>query len=99
MLFRVLGPLEVEVAGGWITIPGERSRALLVALLLQPGSAVPTSRLVEALWPDQPPDDPANALHQVVRRLRSSLGDLGPLVHSKALGYELAVDRSAVDAE
>ncbi|MCV2487758.1 winged helix-turn-helix domain-containing protein [Geodermatophilus sp. YIM 151500] len=99
MLFRVLGPLEVEVAAERIPLPGSRSRALLVALLLQPGTAVPVSRLVDALWPDQPPDDPVNALHQVVRRLRARLGPLGHLVRTRSPGYELAVEPSAVDAE
>jgi predicted ATPase/DNA-binding SARP family transcriptional activator len=99
MLFRVLGPLQVEVDGEQIQVPGERSRALLVALLLQPGTAVPSTRLVDVLWPDSPPDDPANALHQVARRLRNSLGELGSLVRSRAPGYLVAADRSAVDAE
>src|SRR5688572_4813661 len=91
MLFRVLGPLEVEVGTERITIPGERPRALLVALLLQPHGVLPSARLVDLLWPDQPLEDPANALHQVVRRLRSSLGELGQLVRSRAPGYQLAV--------
>ncbi|MGY1708370.1 BTAD domain-containing putative transcriptional regulator [Geodermatophilus sp. SYSU D00758] len=99
MLFRVLGPLEVEVGAERITIAGERSRALLVALVLAPGTAVPTSRLVDTLWPDAPPEDPANALHQAVRRLRAALGPLGALVRRRAPGYELAVDPAAVDAE
>ncbi|RFU19897.1 BTAD domain-containing putative transcriptional regulator [Geodermatophilus marinus] len=99
MLVRVLGPLEVEVGAERITIPGERSRALLVALVLAPGTAVPTSRLVDALWPGAPPEDPANALHQAVRRLRTALGPLGGLVRNRAPGYELAVDPAAVDAE
>jgi predicted ATPase/DNA-binding SARP family transcriptional activator len=99
MLFRVLGPLEVEVGAERITIPGERPRALLVALLLQPHGVLPSARLVDLLWPDQLLEDPANALHQVVRRLRSSLGELGQLVRSRAPGYQLAVDPSDVDAE
>jgi predicted ATPase/DNA-binding SARP family transcriptional activator len=99
MLFRVLGPLELEDGDERITIPGERQRALLVALLLQPRDAVPATRLVDVLWPEQPPGDPVNALHQTVRRLRSALGAAGALVRSRAPGYLLAVDTAAVDAE
>ena len=89
MLFRVLGPLEVEAGPERITIPGKRPRALLVGLLLQPRGVVPPSRLIDVLWPDLAPDDPVNALHQVVRRLRWSLGPLGPLVRSRTSGYQL----------
>jgi predicted ATPase/DNA-binding SARP family transcriptional activator len=99
MLFRVLGPLEAEDGVERITIAGERSRALLTALLLQPSTAVPATRLVDALWGDEPPDDPANALHQAVRRLRSQLGPLGSAVRTRAPGYLLAVEPSCVDAE
>jgi predicted ATPase/DNA-binding SARP family transcriptional activator len=99
MFFRVLGPLEAEDGTERITIPGERSRALLTALLLQPNNAVPLTRLVDAVWGEVPPDDPANALHQVVRRLRSQLGPLGTAVRTRAPGYLLAVEPSCVDAE
>ncbi len=99
MFFRVLGPLEAEAGPERITIPGERSRALLVALLLQPNTVVPVTQLVDALWGEQPPEDPANALHQAVRRLRSQLGPLGGAVRTRAPGYLLAVDLSCVDAE
>jgi predicted ATPase/DNA-binding SARP family transcriptional activator len=99
MLFRVLGPLEVEIGPERIMIPGERPRALLVALLLQRRSVVPPSRLIDALWADQLPADPVNALHQAVRRLRSSLGPLGALVRSRTPGYELDVEATAVDAD
>ena len=99
MLFRVLGPLEVEDGVARITIAGERSRALLTALLLRPNTAVPATRLVDVLWGAEPPDDPANALHQAVRRLRVQLGPLGEVVRTRAPGYLLAVDRTCVDAE
>ena len=76
-LFRLLGPLEVEQDDGPIALGGERARALLTALLLQPNSLVPAYRLIEVLWPNATPDNPENALHQVVARLRSRLGPLG----------------------
>ena len=99
MVFRVLGPLEVEVGPERIPLPGARMRALLVALLLQPNAAVPASRLVEVVWDEEPPEDPGNALHQVVRRLRAQLGPLGEAVRTRAPGYLLAADPSTIDAE
>jgi predicted ATPase/DNA-binding SARP family transcriptional activator len=100
MLFRVLGPLEIEVSPTErITLSGQRLRALLVVLLLRPAAVVPLSTLVEALWGEQPPEEPANALHQVVHRLRSGLGPLGGAVRTCSPGYLLAVDRGDIDAE
>ena len=74
MMFRVLGPLQVETDEGPITLPGQRPRALLTALLLEPNAVVPVHRLVEALWGEELPGAPANALQQVVARLRTRLG-------------------------
>src|SRR3954453_11826487 len=99
MFFRVLGPLEAEHRSERIPIPGLRSRALLTALLLQPNAAVPATRLVDALWGDGPPDDPENALHQAVRRLRSHLGPLAEALHTRSQGYALAIDPACIDAE
>ena len=74
MRFRVLGPLEVEDdAGDEITVPGQRPRALLTALLLDPGAVVPVERLIDALWGEEPPAAPVNAMQQVVARLRARL--------------------------
>ena len=55
-------------------IVGQRPRALLTALLVQPNEVVPTERLVDAVWGEDPPEAPANALQQVVTRLRARLG-------------------------
>ena len=99
MMFRVLGPLEVEVGTERITLPGTRLRALLVALLLQPNAEVGASRLVEAVWGEDVPAHATNALHQVVRRLRSHLGPQAAAIRSRGQGYVLEVDGAAVDAE
>ena len=50
MRFKVLGPLEVEGDDGPVPIVGQRPRALLTALLMQPNDVVPTERLVDAIW-------------------------------------------------
>ncbi len=103
MKFKVLGPLEVEGdAGAAVVVTGQRPRALLTALLLDPGSAVPLDRLVDALWADEPPAAPANALQQIVARLRGRFAAAGAgMVDALATtpdGYRLAVPPEAVDA-
>jgi DNA-binding SARP family transcriptional activator len=60
MKFKVLGSLEVEGDDGPVPIVGQRPRALLTALLLHPNAVVPTGRLVDALWGEQPPESSAN---------------------------------------
>jgi predicted ATPase/DNA-binding SARP family transcriptional activator len=98
MVFRVLGPLEVETGTGAVPLAGQRSRALLTALLVEPNTVVPAYRLVELLWGEEPPDSPANALQQVVARLRARLGPLGASIVTRPPGYALVVDETAVDA-
>lgn len=103
MRFKVLGPLEVEGGtGAAVVITGQRPRALLTALLLDPGAVVPLDRLVDALWGDEPPSAAANALQQIVARLRVRLAAAGDgtadaLVTASG-GYRLAVPPDAVDA-
>ena len=99
MRFRVLGPVEIESEDGPVVVSGQRLRALLTALLLQPNSVVPTDRLVEALWGQDLPESPANALHQVVTRLRARLGRWADCVRTGPGGYVLVAPDGSIDAE
>ncbi len=99
MVFRVLGPLEVDVDGVPTSVSGTRARALMTALLLRPNSVASASWLVEALWGDRPPENAANALHQVVGRLRTQLGSVGASIVTRPPGYVLVVGESGIDAD
>lgn len=93
----LLGPLDIRADdGGVIEVPGVRLRALLIALALEPGRAVPRATLVDWIWGEQPPADAANALQALVSRLRRLLPD-GSL-EGQAGGYRLTVRPGAVDA-
>ena len=61
------------------------------------GRAVPPRVLIEALWPDDAPGDPANALQSLVSRLRRTLGD-PTLVEQVPGGYRLNLAPDDVDA-
>jgi predicted ATPase/DNA-binding SARP family transcriptional activator len=93
----ILGPLEVRRDGATVDVDGGRLRGLLARLALDPGGTVSTASLVEAVWGDDMPADPGNALQTLVSRLRRSLGDAG-LVRQAPGGYRLAVAPDAVDA-
>lgn len=98
MRFRVLGPLEaLDAAGDPLALTGAKERTLLAALLVTSGNMVSTDRLIEILWPDQPPANPANALQARVSALRRSLGDPG-VIASQPPGYRIAVSQEEVDS-
>jgi predicted ATPase/DNA-binding SARP family transcriptional activator len=94
--FGVLGPLTVRDGGRELDVRRGLPRTLLVALLLRRGETVTAGALVELLWPDEQPRNPANALQIQVSYLRKVLGP-GPIV-TRPGGYSLDVDADAVDA-
>ncbi|MFC5831349.1 BTAD domain-containing putative transcriptional regulator [Nonomuraea insulae] len=97
MRISILGPLEVEGDGGPIAIGGFRLRALLAMLALEAGHTVTAERLIDALWPEEPPVNGPNALQTLVRRLRVALRP-HDVVESRPGGYALAVADDDVDA-
>ncbi|HXV92829.1 MAG TPA: BTAD domain-containing putative transcriptional regulator, partial [Pseudonocardia sp.] len=99
MLFRVLGPVEVDTGHAVLAPSGLRRRALLTALLLRPGQIVPAPRLVEAVWGEDPPGHPDNALQSVVARVRRDLGPAGPLLVTGPVGYGLHLRDARIDAD
>ena len=94
---RLLGVFEVRRGEAVAPVPGARARGLLVRLALAGGRAVAPGTLVEVLWPEEGPADPANALQSLVSRLRRMLGDAGSVAQVDG-GYRLAVDPGDVDA-
>lgn len=97
MEFRVLGPLEVRRADATVPLGSRRLRALLAALLVEAGRVVSVDALAAALWGDDPPAAPRNAIQTYVARLREALGDDAPLV-TRSPGYLLEVAPDQLDA-
>jgi DNA-binding SARP family transcriptional activator len=97
--FRILGPIEVWAGQSWIGISAPKWRSLLATLLLNPGQAVSTDRLISELWGDQPPDKPANLVSIYVHRLRRLLDDPeGRVLTTRAPGYQLRLEPGDLDA-
>jgi predicted ATPase/DNA-binding SARP family transcriptional activator/tetratricopeptide (TPR) repeat protein len=92
----LLGPLSVRRGDAVITLPGVRIRGLLVRLAVAGGRPVSPAQLTAALWPEELPADPANALQSLVSRLRRLLG-AGNAVTQTEGGYRLAVAGPDVD--
>ena len=70
----VLGPLTVSVEGRQIALERPKERALLSVLILGRGRPVSRERLTDALWGDELPRSPADALRAHVRRVRAVVG-------------------------
>ena len=99
MEFGILGPLEVRDSSGLVRVPGVKERALLADLVVHAGQVVSADRLVEDLWGDDPPGNPANTLQGRVSALRRALGPGGSgLVVTSPPGYRLVVEPGVVDA-
>ncbi|MEV4398508.1 BTAD domain-containing putative transcriptional regulator [Nonomuraea sp. NPDC049607] len=97
MRISILGPLEVEGDGGPVAVGGLRLRALLAVLALEAGRLVTAERLIDVLWPQEPPANAANALQTLVRRLRAALRP-DEVIDSRPGGYALAAPAEQVDA-
>ena len=100
MRIDLLGPLDVRTgepgAQRSVELAGARLRGLLIRLAVDVPRPVSQATLVEALWGDEPPLDPANALQSLVSRLRRGLGDSNLVIQMPG-GYRLHVPREDVD--
>jgi len=100
--FHVLGPLRVHEGEGEVEIRRGISRTLLLALLLRARETVAASSLMELLWGDDQPRNPANALQIQISYLRKTLSSgsasaAQPIV-TRPGGYTLDIEPDAVDA-
>jgi predicted ATPase/DNA-binding SARP family transcriptional activator len=93
----MLGPFEVRTDDGVVAdVPGDRLRALLIVLALEPRRVVQKATLVDWIWGEYPPADATNALQRLVSRLRKVIPD--GTIEGQAGGYRLTVDPDDVDA-
>ncbi|WP_030238623.1 AfsR/SARP family transcriptional regulator [Streptomyces lavendulae] len=97
MRYAILGTTQASHDDGTtVAVGGARLRALLTALALRPGRAVPAALLVGEVWDADPPAEPVPALQALVGRLRRTLGHAA--VRSGPGGYLLDAQREDVDA-
>lgn len=98
MRFRLLGPVEVIGEDGQaLALAGGRERVLLATLVLGANRPVSVTRLIDALWGDDPPATAANALQVYVSKLRKKLARAGVLVESTEGAYLLRTGPADVD--
>src|SRR4051812_30064757 len=104
MDLRMLGPLEVRVAGGPVVLGGVKQRAVLAMLALHLNEVVSIDFLVDGLWGEQPPPSAINVVQGYVSRLRKALQVENPADRAAAAvllrrgpGYLLEFDPEQVD--
>ncbi|GGM09128.1 AfsR/SARP family transcriptional regulator [Micromonospora yangpuensis] len=99
IMFRVLGPLQVEGPAGTVRIPPGRQEIILACLLMEAGRVVATDRLLDLIWHEEPPDTARTQIQICVSRIRKSFtaAGLSASVVSRAPGYLLRTDEDTVD--
>jgi DNA-binding SARP family transcriptional activator len=95
--FRILGPLEVSDETGPLLLGGQKQRAVLAMLLLEPGRVVSVDRLIDALWGEHPPRTATTSLQNFVSQLRKTLGP--EILETKPPGYRLRVRPGELDLD
>ncbi|NNF56269.1 MAG: AfsR/SARP family transcriptional regulator [Acidimicrobiales bacterium] len=97
---RVLGPIDVMTPKGPRSVGGPQARAVLGALAIGAGQAVPIDHLHQALWGDHPPESADNTLQSYISNIRHLLGADSVLRTDHSYGLEIAaMDIDAVRFE
>ncbi|MCU1644602.1 MAG: LuxR family transcriptional regulator [Nocardia sp.] len=77
-------------------VAGARPRGLLALLAADLRNGASVARLVDGLWGEEQPENPAKALQVVVSRARAQLGS--ELIASTQMGYRLTLAAEQIDA-
>jgi DNA-binding SARP family transcriptional activator/pimeloyl-ACP methyl ester carboxylesterase len=97
--FRILGPLEVTVAGQSLATGGARTRAVLALLLVNANQVVSADALADQLWPNLAADRAVANLQVRLSELRRALRALGEAgrLETRPPGYVLHVGPDELD--
>ena len=98
MEFQLFGEVRLTAEGQSFDVGTPRQQAVLAALAVDIGHAVPIETLIDRVWGQNPPEQARNVLYSHLSRIRRLLardGDIG--ITRRSTGYLLTVDPSAVD--
>ena len=99
IVYRLLGPIEIDVNGRAVDIGGQKQRALLVVLLLSANEPVPRDILADRLWGERPPAGAQHTLEVHISRLRKILEPAAgrPVVLTRPGAYVLRAASEDID--
>jgi DNA-binding SARP family transcriptional activator/tetratricopeptide (TPR) repeat protein len=101
--WQILGPVAATRQGAALDLGAPRQRAILTLLLSRAGDNVPLSRIVEAVWGQDPPRYAVNTVHKHVGALRRVVEPelprraQGRWLRSDARGYRITADEHTLD--
>lgn len=104
LVLRILGPLEAWLGDKQVPLGGQRQRSVLACLLLEPGRAVSSDRIADAVWDGHPPAGVQTTLQTYVFHLREALeptrvkGAASGVISTVPGGYRLEKTAATVDA-
>ena len=93
---RLLGPVDITLAGTVYAVPGVRRRTVLAVLALHAGEVVSTDRLVDIVWGERAPRTAATTLQSHVSFLRRVIGARAAIL-TRSGGYLLDLGAQATD--
>lgn len=99
MKYYVLGPLKVAANADQIIIRAKRLRTVLAILLLHPSAIVSMDRMIDGVWPAEPPQSAVENIRTYIWHLRSLLHEAGSdgRLESHPGGYRLLTEPEELD--
>lgn len=93
--FKLLGPVEVVIAGKPLALGAARQEIVLAQLLLEVDHVVSVDRLIDALWAAEPPRTAKSQVQITVSALRQLVG--ADVIVTRPPGYLITVPPDALD--
>jgi DNA-binding SARP family transcriptional activator/basic membrane lipoprotein Med (substrate-binding protein (PBP1-ABC) superfamily) len=97
--FQILGQLGVRAEAGDIELGSPKQRSVLAVLLLHANEVVPTDRIIDLVWGENPPRTAEHSVQIYISELRKALanGSSADLIDTRAPGYVINVPPENVD--
>jgi DNA-binding SARP family transcriptional activator/basic membrane lipoprotein Med (substrate-binding protein (PBP1-ABC) superfamily) len=97
--FRLLGPLGVDTTEGLIDLGPPKQRSVLAILLLHANEIVPTDRIIDMVWGENPPRTAEHSVQIYISDLRKVLsnGSSNELIGTRPPGYVINVPPDSID--
>lgn len=103
MLFRVLGPVEIDGTDAVSYIRADKPRALLALLLVKANTWVAVGEMIDAVWAGKTP--PVSAERNIgtyiwqLRKALPPLGEQGQRIESRSKAYRIRVEIGELDSD
>ncbi len=97
--FRLFGPLTAETDSGPVDLGPPKQRSVLAVLLLHANEIVPTDRIIDLVWGEDPPRTAEHSVQIYISDLRKALanGSASNLIETRPPGYVLNTPPHTVD--